>query len=539
MSERGNYRGRNFDANYRSRSRTNDDYRPRGTNSRRYNQDDSTSYRPRYQSNRGTNDSNDGYVARPRYTNTDPRPRYTNTESRPRSTTYRPRNYNDTASADTGYRPRAYESNYRPRRQTDEYQSRSNTYSNDRGPRRYQARGYNNNLQGTSDLIQTFSSIVQHRFRQDINCLDLSNISIEPLVKQKNINFFESQSNAMPALIKYVSENLPKLDSLNLSQNPITNTACLYTLDSLKNLKNLSLQGTTIRLYSDLDHMNAPMIKNLLLKDTPLYTSEKSKGGSYYQDEILKRFPSLKILDDIPIKGIEFEVPVNVFPLTILPGHIIEKEQVIDFIGKYFSTFDTNREVLQQIYTPDAYFSIQLYKPKNGVMSDYAQYKQLDRNLKFNKDSQKRFNSVFYGNEIGPALMMLPGTIHSFLSHPNKILFDSFISNGLFIIIHSEFQDLSTSLQMGFDRVFLLTPDFKIKSDMLTIREATQLPLSKPSKLNDQQYEMLLHFIKETGLNMELSLTCLEEHQFDLQRAKETFIRVKQSGQLPEGAFSI
>ena len=553
-SNRGSsYRGSNYRGNnYRPRSNTNDGTRPRPTyengvssnyrGSRprprpRPNTDDNDGYQSR-PSNRYDNDTGSGsYQARPRTNDYRPRPRYSSNDNyQPRSTSrYSNANDNYQAPPRDNYQPRT--ENYQPRPRTDNYQPRprynnQNRYDNNRG-------GYQN--QNIQELTQTFANIVTHRYRQDINCLDLSGIAQEPLIKSKQIDLFDAQSKAMPALIKYLADTIPKLETLNLSQNAITNTACLYTLETLPNLVNLSLQGTGIRFYTDLDHMNAPKLKNLLLKDTPLHNSEMTKGGSYYQDEILKRFPSLKILDDVQIKGIEFDVPANVFPVTILPSFVEpqHKDQVYDFIGKYFNTIDTNRNVLQQIYTSDAYFSIQLNKPKNALMNDYAQYSQISRNLKFNKDSSKRFNAIFYGNEIGPALMMIPGTIHTFLTDPTKIMFDAYYKEGIMIVVHSEFQDLSTSLIIGFDRLFLLTDDFKIKSDMLTIRDNFILPLTKPLDLTSEQYELVLQFIKDTGMNFEFALMCLKEHMFIIDKAKETFIKVKNSGQLPPDAFSI
>eukprot|EP00835_Amoeboradix_gromovi_P000536 NODE_19_length_39463_cov_0.396073.p4 type:complete len:541 gc:universal NODE_19_length_39463_cov_0.396073:11951-13573(+) len=513
-SNRGSTRGRYNNTDYRPRSRSNDDgYRPRGSN---YNKQDNDStsgapyrsnykgnnYDAKYRSTRPSRPSSDGFS----YT----APRYSD------DSTYRPR-YNN---ADTSYRPRYNSGDSRPR--TSNYQPRSNRYSNDRQPI------------DTPELLSTFSSIVQHRYRQDINVLNLSNIDNDPLIRNKQIKLFEVQSSAMPSLIKYLANTLPTLETIDLSSNPIKSTACLFHLDSLKHLINLSLQGTGIRFYHDLDHVSLNL-KNLMLKDTPLYVSELSKGGTYYQDEILKRFPTLKILDDVPIKGIEFDVPANLFPVTILPS-CITSDQIYDFIGKYFATFDTNRDILQQVYEHDAYFSIQLNKPKNALMSDYSQYNNMSRNLKYNKDSQKRFNMLYYGNEIGPALMQLPGTIHSFLVDPSKILCDSL---GMMIIIHGEFQDLSTSLMIGFDRLFLLTNEFKIKSDMLTIRETSVLPLTRPVDITNEQFELVKQFIKETGMNMAFSILCLKEHMYDINRSKETFYKVKESGQLPPDAFSI
>eukprot|EP00834_Sanchytrium_tribonematis_P003139 NODE_113_length_18482_cov_1.630746.p2 type:complete len:588 gc:universal NODE_113_length_18482_cov_1.630746:10854-9091(-) len=575
---RGNYRGNNYiegyrprarprgESNYRPRYNSNSDrgestYRPRyssnsdrgSTNyrSNRYNNDDTSnsSYRGSRYNNEDTSNSN---YRGSRYSNDDgfqrPRSRYNSGDDASRSN-YRPRasRYNDETSSQRGSRY-SDSGSYQPRSR--------NTYSSDnnstsRGSRyttrEYEPRGSSNyrgrnQLQGTSDLIHVFQSIVAQRYRQDINCLDLNNLSQDSLVNQRQIKFFDSQSNAMPALVKYLCDHLPNLLSLNLEANPsLTNTACLHSLGNLSHLKNLSLQGSGIRFYTDLDHMDGSNIQNLILKDSPLYTSEMSKGGSYYQDEILKRFPALKELDGAPVKGIEFDVPRTDFEKVVLPNFLVDKDKAFRFVGDYFGAFDTNRSVLQQAYTPDAFFSVQLNKPRSSPMSDYAQYSQISRNMKFTKDSQKRFNSLFYGNEIGPALMMLPGTIHSFLTDETKILFDFYPTEntGHVLVIHSDFQDLSTNLVLGFDRVFLLNNDMKIKSDMLTIRESLTLPLTKPVDLNLQQYQLVLEFIKGTGMNFGYSLLCLRECNFNFEDAKQAFLNAKQSGALPESAMSI
>jgi hypothetical protein len=81
---------------------------------------------------------------------------------------------------------------------------------------------------------------------------------------------------------------------------------------------------------------------------------------------MVKRFPSLVLLDGIPVQLSEAEIATvhktgRVLPADNKPNFFdneVSQHAAIDFISKYLHVFDSNRAALSSIYDSNATFSI-------------------------------------------------------------------------------------------------------------------------------------------------------------------------------------
>lgn len=129
--------------------------------------------------------------------------------------------------------------------------------------------------------------------------------------------------------------------------------------DFFPNLQNLSLEGNEIAEFRSLDVFanKFPQLKELVLIGNPIQQTPS------YQQEILKRFPSLQSLDFQPIGGAGVPVPAGgSVPLPVpVRSNFFDQESTSmvaqDLLSKYFPMFDSNRASLGDLYDAQSVFS--------------------------------------------------------------------------------------------------------------------------------------------------------------------------------------
>ncbi|KAM3842983.1 nuclear RNA export factor 1-like [Diretmus argenteus] len=228
------------------------------------------------------------------------------------------------------------------------------------------------------------------------------------------------------------------------------------------------------------------------------------------------------------------------------------------FVTRYYSIYDSgDRQPLLDAYHDGASLSLMTpYSTQNPSRSSLGEYHKDSRNLKRVKDStiwycllkHTRLNVVAFLNE-------LPKTQHDTASftvdvntYTNTLL--SFTVSGVFKEVDGKSRDST----MAFSRVFITVPSGNsglcIVNDQIFIRMATTeeirrafvapapMPSSSPvPTLTAPQQDMLAAFSQKSGMNLEWSQKCLQDNEWDFNRAAQIFTQLKTDGKIPDVAF--
>uniref|UniRef100_A0A7N6A2Q5 Nuclear RNA export factor 1 n=1 Tax=Anabas testudineus TaxID=64144 RepID=A0A7N6A2Q5_ANATE len=367
--------------------------------------------------------------------------------------------------------------------------------------------------------LEHLKQCMAKRFDGSQQALDLNSIRTDPDLVSHNIEIVLNWKTNMEAVIKIIEENIPELTCLNLSNNRIHKLDELAELvTKVPNLKTLNLSNNELKSDRELDKVKGLKLVELWLNRNPLCNHFKDQA-SYIRS-------------------------------------------VGDFDGHdlYYSIYDSgNRQPLLDAYHDGASLSLTTpYSTQNPSRSSLGEYHKDSRNLKRIKDSTMRFRLLKHTRlNVVAFLNELPKTQHDIASftvdvntYTNTLL--SFTVSGVFkeVAVDGKSRDST----MAFSRVFITVPagnsGLCIVNDQLFIRMATTeeirrafvAPAPTPSSspvptLTSQQQEMLTAFSQKSGMNLEWSQKCLQDNEWDFNRAAQIFTQLKSEGQIPDVAF--
>ncbi|XP_037117007.1 nuclear RNA export factor 1 isoform X1 [Syngnathus acus] len=411
--------------------------------------------------------------------------------------------------------------------------------------------------------IEHLRQCMAKRFDGSQQALDLNNIRTDPDLVSQNVEVILNRKTNMEAVIKIIEENIPELTSLNLSNNRLHKLDDLSELTTkVPNLKSLNLSHNELKLDRDLDKVKGLKLVELWLVRNPLCDLFKDQAS--YISAVRQRFPRLLKLDgnDLPPPiGFDVETPTTIPPCKgSYFGSDEIKGLILRFLQQYYSIYDSgNRQPLLDAYHDGASLSITTpFSNQNPSRSSLGEYHKDTRNLKRIRDSTIRFrllkhtrlNVVAFINE-------LPKTQHDIASftidvntYTNTLL--SFTISGVFkeVAVNGKSRDST----MAFSRVFVTVPagnsGLCIVNDQLFIRMATTeeirkafvAPAPTPSSspvptLTAHQQEMLTAFSQTSGMNLEWSQKCLQDNEWDFNKAAQIFTQLQAEGKIPDVAF--
>nr|XP_049600100.1 nuclear RNA export factor 1 isoform X3 [Syngnathus scovelli] len=417
--------------------------------------------------------------------------------------------------------------------------------------------------------IEHLRQCMAKRFDGSQQALDLNNIRTDPDLVSQNVEVILNRKTNMEAVIKIIEENIPELTSLNLSNNRLHKLDDLSELTTkVPNLKSLNLSHNELKLDRDLDKVKGLKLVELWLVRNPLCDHFKDQAS--YISAVRQRFPRLLKLDgnDLPPPiGFDVETPTTIPPCKgSYFGSDEIKGLILRFLQQYYSIYDSgNRQPLLDAYHDGASLSITTpFSNQNPSRSSLGEYHKDTRNLKRIRDSTIRFrllkhtrlNVVAFINE-------LPKTQHDIasftidvntytlsVSQQNTLL--SFTVSGVFkeVAVNGKSRDST----MAFSRVFITVPagnsGLCIVNDQLFIRMATTeeirkafvAPAPTPSSspvptLTAHQQEMLTAFSQKSGMNLEWSQKCLQDNEWDFNKAAQIFTQLQAEGKIPDVAF--
>ncbi|XP_035623947.1 nuclear RNA export factor 1 isoform X3 [Oncorhynchus keta] len=445
------------------------------------------------------------------------------------------------------------------------------------------------NTQLKPEDMEHLKQCMAKRFDGSQRALDLNNIRTDPDLVSQNIRAILSRKTFMDAVVKIIEENIPELVCLNLSNNKLYKLEDVADLISkAPHLKILNLSHNELKSEKELDRLKGLKLVELWLDRNPL--CDQFKDQLTYISAIRERFPRLLKLDghDLP-PPIVFEV---VSPTTTPPckGSYFGSEEIkvliMHFLQQYYSVYDSgNRQPLLDAYHDGASFSLSLPSSQNPNRShthispseclargsseyihiylyifnhrcSLREYHKDSRNIKRLKDPSTRFRLLKHTRlNVVALLNELPKTQHDSASfnvdvntYTTTLL--SFTVSGMF----KEVDGKSQGAVRAFSRVFIAVPagisGLCIVNDELFVRIATTeeiqhafaatapTPSSSPvPTLTAPQQEMLSAFSLKSGMNLEWSQKCLQDNEWDFNKAAQIFTQLKIEGKIPDVAF--
>uniref|UniRef100_A0A673VSZ9 Nuclear RNA export factor 1 n=1 Tax=Salmo trutta TaxID=8032 RepID=A0A673VSZ9_SALTR len=409
------------------------------------------------------------------------------------------------------------------------------------------------NTQLKPEDMEHLKQCMAKRFDGSQRALDLNNIRTDPDLVSQNIRAILSRKTFMDAVVKIIEENIPELVCLNLSNNKLYKLEDVADLISkAPHLKILNLSHNELKSEKELDRLKGLKLVELWLDRNPL--CDQFKDQLTYISAIRERFPRLLKLDghDLP-PPIVFEV---VTPTTTPPckGSYFGSEEIkvliLHFLQQYYSVYDSgNRQPLLDAYHDGASFSLSLPSSQNPNRCSLREYHKHSRNIKRLKDPSTRFRLLKHTRlNVVALLNELPKTQHdtaSFNVDVNTYTVSSSVHG-----VDGKSQDAVRA----FSRVFIAVPagisGLCIVNDELFVRIATTeeiqhafaasapTPSSSPvPTLTAPQQEMLSAFSLKSGMNLEWSQKCLQDNEWDFNKAAQIFTQLKIEGKIPDVAF--
>ncbi|XP_006877819.1 PREDICTED: nuclear RNA export factor 1-like [Chrysochloris asiatica] len=216
-----------------------------------------------------------------------------------------------------------------------------------------------------------------------------------------------------------------------------------------------------------------------------------------------------------------------------------------------------DRQGLLDTYHDEACFSLTIpFNPEDPAPNRLGEYSKSSRNMKKHTDPILRIQLLKHKkHDIVDFLSMLPKTQHDLRSFVMDIFVQTekmlcFSVNGLF----KKEEGMCQTCICAFNRIIIATParnsSLFIINEQLSVREvspkATQSAFSTPVPtfasssvpiLSQKQQEMIQAFSIQSGMNLQWSLMCLEDNEWNYNVAEKIFTMLKAEGKIPEKAF--
>ena len=385
------------------------------------------------------------------------------------------------------------------------------------------------------------------------------------------------------------------IQSVTLANNELADLSAVTTLaPTLPQLKNLDLSNNKFRNIGDLGAWRRKFSKleHLVITNNPIEQEEPD-----YAQTLVMWYPKLRILNNVQVRS-EEEVAktsqVTDLPFPIRTPSFQDEGQIAEnFVRSFFAGFDTDRAALANHYydaQSDFSFSVNTSAPRDPASDGqtgpqtWDAYIKRSRNLKKLQQLPARQNRHARGTAaVAEAFALMPNTHHPDLAaEAKKWLIECQLQPGLpdptgqspggvdgfLITIHGEYDEMDVSTgqaikKRSFDRTFIVGPGgpsgVRVVNDMLTVRayggsqafEPEQAPTdgmvdgaaletsvkpALPEGLTQEVAEqMIIELQKQTSMAVGYAKDCLEQVQWNFDRALAAFGAVKAS--LPPEAF--
>lgn len=424
-------------------------------------------------------------------------------------------------------------------------------------------------VQIDDSLKQRMKIAMNKRYHALNKALDLSQFHADPDLLDVFVGLF--RPTVMMAVIDIIAENIPELEALNLNNNKIhllDHFKCVPT--KLPNLTVLHLANNRVANVSSLEPFRGCGLVELDLTGNPL--KDRYRDTSMYTNDVRNKFPKLMKLDGLELpKQIGFDIedekrlpPAKASFLCNSAGADIVRQ----FLEQYFIIYDSaDRQPLLNAYHEHAMFSLTTaYSQQVNNSQRLYPYISYNRNLMRTRDNEQRQKHLKIGRlPIVSLLSELPATHHDPQSFGVDLTL--FTEKLILLTVTGLFKEKkaggSAEIVRSFQRSLVIVPSgsgFCIKNELMHINVATnrqeksifnapanptpiqQMPANSQQQptlgMNDDtKQNMILQMSMKSGMNMEWSRKCLEETNWDFDRAGFIFGELHKQNKIPPEAF--
>ncbi|KAI4502639.1 hypothetical protein M0802_002551 [Mischocyttarus mexicanus] len=444
-------------------------------------------------------------------------------------------------------------------------------------------------------LKEQLKQAMVKRYVQENNALDLSKFHQDPdLVNDYFCALFRPVM--LMTVLEIVAEYIPNLEALNLDGNKLNLIDRLFVLHKkFPKLKILYIGDNKIREIHHLDNVKDLKLEELRLAGNPVcnkyksrqseYVSFRASGFSFFKNsDVRKRFPKLLRLDGVELpRPILFDVmdDASKIPPTqrIFTTNAKAQEIASQFLQQYFMVYDSgNRQPLLDAYNEHASFSltVNVHAYNANKLSPYIGE---NRNLLRVSDANKRHKLLKQGKlPVVSFISELPQTKHFLNTFTMDI---SLVTERMmFITVTGLFKELTKEEYVRyFNRTFVIVPQgsgYCISNEQLHISNTTEAqrkvilnntdkeptseepmaeePMTEepsvsktsnstvegtvPELSETVKQQMIVTLSQQTNMNLDWSLKCLQEVQWNYENAVSAFQEFFKRGQIPSEAFS-
>ncbi|XP_011701091.1 PREDICTED: nuclear RNA export factor 1-like [Wasmannia auropunctata] len=410
------------------------------------------------------------------------------------------------------------------------------------------------------------------RYVQETNALNLSKFHLDP---ELYTDYFYAlfQPTMLTTVLDIVAQHIPNLEALNLEGNKLKNIESVLAKKFSK-LKILYIGENKIKDIDQLDAIKDLKLDELKMAGNPVCNKYKSRQNDYVSD-VRRRFPKLLRLDDVELpRPIVFDVVDEAAkmppPQRMFVADGKAQEIASQFLHQYFTIFDTeNRQPLLDAYDEHASFSMTINTAHNNKLNGYIRE---NRNLFRVNDITRRQKLLKQGRlHVVSFVSEMPRTRHLFNTFTMDISLAT--QSMMFITITGYFQELDNKDELirYFNRTFIIVPEskgYRIRNEQLHISQpseelvkqlhqqfsqlnsqptqpeapalgSAEVAKSIVSELsNDIKQQMTMALSQQTNMNLEWSLKCLQERQWNYDNALSAFQECHKRGEVPLEAFT-
>ncbi|KAI4478084.1 hypothetical protein M0804_012275 [Polistes exclamans] len=432
-------------------------------------------------------------------------------------------------------------------------------------------------------LKEQMKQAMVKRYVQENNALDLSKFHQDPdLVADYFCALFRPVM--LMTVLDIVAEYIPNLEALNLDGNKLNLIDRLNVLHKkFPKLKILYIGDNKIREMHHLDVVKDLKLEELRLAGNPVCNKYKSRQSEYVSD-VRKRFPKLLRLDGVDLpRPILFDVmdDASKIPPTqrIFTSNAKAQEIASQFLQQYFLVYDSgNRQPLLDAYNEHASFSLTVNTNAYNA-NKLNSYIGENRNLFRINDANRRQKLLKQGKlPVVSFISEMPQTKHFLNTFTMDI---SLVTERMMLVtVTGLFKELTKEEHVRyFNRTFIIVPQgtgYCICNEQLHISNTTETqrklifnntdkesiseepmaeePMSEepsisktsnsaaagtiPGLSETVKQQMIVTLSQQTNMNLEWSLKCLQEVQWNYENALSAFQEFFKRGQIPSEAFS-
>ena len=364
----------------------------------------------------------------------------------------------------------------------------------------------------TQDLVGKMKAMLNRRYNPELKLLDLTSLATDPefsdtgtfSTNARESKFFPALMKVCDAIFSSAQQKREAVTSIRLANNALTSVASVTALSqTFPEIKNLDLSNNQLKDLRALEGWRWKFrhLDQLVLAGNPLETAVPT-----YTDDILKWYPTLRVLNTIQVRS-EDDIKAAAkgkLPIPILTASFRDEASIGEtFVKQFFPAFDTDRTALANgYYDVLSSFSLSVNPSAPRAPDDHQlsmfweSYIKKSRNLTKISRLPARVSRVFTGSEnIRDLWLTLPGSRHpDLVSSPRQWCIECHSIpglpdptgqsksgvGGLIVMVHGQFEeaDVSTgkaNMLRSFDRTFVLGPGggiggIRVVSDILVLR---------------------------------------------------------------------